>query len=190
MQTGKRFIKGISQLTQGTHYNYTAGGHRLIKCRLRPPAAEVTALHLGEVTFGLYVENVVLFFLCRIGSGPWTASHYNWWLNPPPMRPDPLAELGAGDRCMLLFFELVDAADGCVAAEKLFAISPEPAAMLRRCVAEQIEAILDPFHHLDIAGRVLGRHPDLSWMAAEARWLECPHYAEKDRIPAEDGRHR
>jgi hypothetical protein len=59
-------IRQIARVTRGTHYNYTAGGHRLIRSVLRPPPAEVTALHLGEVTFGLYVEDGVLFLMCRM----------------------------------------------------------------------------------------------------------------------------
>jgi len=113
------------------------------------------------------------FFLERIGSGPWTTSHYNWWLNPPGMRPDPLAELGAGSTGITLPVELVDAFDGAVTAARTFFISTEPAAILRKCVLDQIASVLDPWDHLDTAGRVLGRFGDLSWMAIEALWLEC-----------------
>ncbi len=166
-------IRQIARVTRGTHYNYTSGGHRLIRSVLRPPSAEVTALRLGEATFGLYVEDGVLFFLCCIGNGPWAASHYNWWLNPQQMRPDPLAELGAGNPGILLPVELVDACDGAVAATATFLISVEPSEILRKCVLTQIESVLDPWDHLDTAGRVLGRHPDMSWMAADALWIEC-----------------
>ena len=185
MESGRLFIKGITELTQGTHYNYTVGGHSLIKSTRQPTNAEVTALRMGEATFGMYVNDGVIFFLCRIGNGPWTASHYNWWLNAPGLRPDPLAELGARDLSIRLRVELVDAVDGAVVAENAFVISDEPAAVLRRSVLDQIEGILDPWDHLHAAGRLLGRSSDLGWMATEALWLECCRLAQDGEIPEE-----
>ncbi|MFH0824283.1 MAG: hypothetical protein V2B18_16135 [Pseudomonadota bacterium] len=43
--------------------------------------------------FALSATDEAIFFLLRFGDDPWHAADYNWWINPPVMRPDPLADL-------------------------------------------------------------------------------------------------
>jgi hypothetical protein len=159
-------------LRQGTHYNYTAAGHTLIKSTCRPSIAETEAIRCGEATFGLYEKDFVLFFLCKFGKQPWNAGHYNWWLNPPMKRPDPLSEMHATQPSIEIAVELLDASNGVSLAGNTFKISAEPANMLRRSVLGQIETVLDPWDHLKIAHDVLRLSSDLSWMARDAKWIE------------------
>ena len=164
-------ITGMVQLTQGTHYNYTSAGHRLILSVLRPSAEEVAALRSGDASFGLYVEEAVIFFLCRIGCRPWCAGHYNWWINPPEIRPDPLKEIGCGAIPVRLSVEMVNAADGRMVAKNDFALPRRAALLIRNFVLGQIETMLDPWDHLESAGRILNRSQNLSWMVDEAIWV-------------------
>ena len=163
-------ISGLAQLVPGTHYNYTRLGHTLVIATIRPSKAEVAALmYGGEVTFGLYVEDRVLFFLCNLGSG-WTASHYNWWLNLPELRPNPQNE-DARDTSISLAVRLVNAANGRTEAENTYRIPAEPAAVLRQCVCDQIERVLDPWDHLETAHKVLAGVPNLEEVLRKALWI-------------------
>ena len=137
---------------------------------IRPSEAEVAALMYGEVKFGLYVEDRVLFFLCNLDSG-WTASHYNWWLNLPELRPDPQNELDARDTPISIAVRLVNATNGAIEAENTFRIPAEPAVVLRQCVCDQIEMVLDPWDHLETAHNVLADAPNLHGLLPKALWI-------------------
>ena len=172
MQQDQCRISGLSELTQGTHYNYTALGHTLVKSVIHPSAKEVAAIAKGEATFGIYIEDRVLFFLCKLGTH-WTASHYNWWINLPELRPDPAAELSMPDKTISVAVNLMNAGNAQIEAANTFRIPEKPAVMLRQCVCEQIASVLDPWDHLETARKALGRASSLDWMARKASWIAC-----------------
>ena len=163
-------ISGLTELKPGTHYNYTRLGHTLIKAAIRPAEAEVAALRHGRVTFGVYVEDRVLFFLCNLGAG-WSASHYNWWLNLPELRPAPQNELEARDQSIPIEVRLVNAANGATEAENIFRLPGEAAIVLKKCVCDQIETALDPWDHLETARKVLTGAPNLKGLLRQALWI-------------------
>jgi len=185
MPKNQSCVHSMAALTQGTHYNYTVLGHTLVRSVVRPSAREVAPIEKGEATFGIYVEDGVLFFLCNLG-GHWTASHYNWWLNLPELRPDPAAELNAPDKSIPVAVRLMNAADAKIAAANTFRIPEEPAVILRQCVCDQIASALDPWDHLEIARKALGRAPSLGWMARKASWMACCRSVEPEESAFRD----
>ncbi len=168
IQSGQPLIPGVKRLTAGSHYNYTCHGHTLIVSAAKMRSTEIDQFEAGEVDFALFVHERIVFMLACVGSRPWFASHYNWWINPPHLRPDPVNDLQTKSTAIKLHVCLADARTGIVASINEFALSPDFGGALLEAVAGQVRHGLDPWRHLALAKSVLSRSTDLGWMLKEA----------------------
>jgi hypothetical protein len=137
-----------------------------------PAGEDIRALNQGDASFALLVRDNIVFMLAKMGRRPWTASHYNWWINPPFLRPDPFVHLQAEDTGIALQTCLADACTGMVAATRTFGLSSDFGRVLLKTVANQMLQGLDPWHQLEVATELLERSPDLSLLLKEAVCLQ------------------
>ncbi|MGD8562066.1 MAG: hypothetical protein PVG03_06010 [Desulfarculaceae bacterium] len=137
-----------------------------------PTGEDIHALSQGDASFALLVRENIIFLLAKMGRRSWTVSHYNWWINPPFLRPDPLVHLQAEDTGIALQTCLADACTGMVAATRTFGLSSDFGRVLLKTVAKQMLQGLDPWHQLEVATELLERSPDLSLLLKEAVCLQ------------------
>ena len=155
IRPGQRLHEGVKNFLEGTHYNFTVGGHTLI-LSVRGVDLYVSAVTSGEATLGLAIRDQALFLLSRFGGLPWRAAHYNWWINPPIMRPDPWLDTQAFNERESLGVVLLDSESGIVHAVR----SVQPPAEFNRLLFEevmiQIRSRFDPWRYLEVVGEALG----------------------------------
>lgn len=168
MVPGQPLLDGVYGLTEGIHYNYSTYGHTLVVSLARPGKEDIRAVNHGDNAFALVVRENIVFLLAKIGGRAWKASHYNWWLNPPHLRPDTFADLHTGNNALALQTCLADARTGLVAAVRTFKLSTDFGKALLETVAGQIRNGLDPWRQLGVARELLDRSPDQDWMLDEA----------------------
>lgn len=146
---------GTSQLRPGAHYNYTNLGHRFVAAVERSflPAAEM--LDQRKAVFGLLKHKDVIVVIAGFGAAFWAASHYNWWFNPPHLRPNPFADLSARKLELRLEVITADAARGLVVAVQRFDLPEHFSRMLLEAVASQASSEFDPMRHLELAAELL-----------------------------------
>jgi hypothetical protein len=168
IKPGHPLLPGVGRLIPGSHYNYTTHGHTLIISAAKLKTTEIDQFDRGEVAFALFVHERIVFMLTCVGARPWIASHYNWWINPPHLRPDPVADLQAKSTAITLHACLADARTGIASAVHDYELSPDFGGALLEAVAGQVRHGLDPWRHLVVAKSVLSRSPDLGWMLKQA----------------------
>jgi hypothetical protein len=184
MIPGQPLLAGVYGLTEGIHYNYSTYGHTLVISLAQPAREDIHAINHNDAAFALVVRDDIVFMLAKIGHRPWSASHYNWWINPPHLRPDPLTDLQATDPAIALQTCLTDVSTGLVAAARTFMLSREFGKSLLKAAADQIRKGLDAWHQLGVAREILGRSPDQAWMLEEAACVEFCQADGKENSPA------
>lgn len=165
---GLPLYPGATHLSQGTHYQYTPKGHFLILSIEQPSDGEIGAIEAGMGLFGLLLQDEVLILLSQFGPGPCRAAHYNWWFNPPGLRPDIKAALTVDEPHIDLQTILVDAASGVILASRRYGIGPPFSRRLLAQIGAQICAPFDPWKHLDAVAEVLARYPERKEMLYDA----------------------
>jgi len=151
---------------EGVHYNYTPGGHTLTLSMKEPRTSEIAEVQLGQPAFAVGTVDEVLFLLAKFGDSPWRVAHYSWWLNPPVMRPDPLADIRAlkAGISLSLCVCLVNASNGFVKALRAVKFTREFSLSLLRRVEIQTRHRFDPWHYLHVVEKMKGDYPDGSNM--------------------------
>lgn len=172
-------IAGVSRLREGAHYNYSTLGHTLLVATVHPPSEDIRMLEFGDASFALVIRDGIVFMLAKLGDRPWCASHYNWWINPPFLRPEPLNDLQNIEAGISLQTCLADASTGLVVAARSFNLSSDFGRTLLETVVTQIRFGLDPWHQLEVAEQLLNRSPDLDWLLGEAVCLQLCQPEEK-----------
>jgi len=150
LRVGEPLHLGITGFKVGVHYNYTPAGHTLTLSRNDPSRSEIEAVQQGQGVFALILQDEALFFLARFGDSRWQLAHYNWWINPPVMRPDPMEDLARLNDGLSVNACLVNAANGLVSALRTFRLSHEFGCSLFGCVELQSRQVFDPWHYLDL----------------------------------------
>ena len=173
MEPGQSLFAGVSRLTEGVHYNYSVCGHTLLLSLAGPTGRDIHAIKQGEAAFALLVRENIVFLLVKIGGRPWTATHYNWWINPPFLRPEVQADLESCEAGITLQTCLADARTGLVAATRNFYLSADFGRTLLETVARQVRLGLDPWRQLTLAQKILEQAPDVSPLLKEA---VCLHF--------------
>jgi hypothetical protein len=152
---GEPVFPGTSQLTPGAHYNYTNLGHRFVAAVEPSFHSAAEMVDQRKAVFGLLQHKDVIIFIAGFGAMVWTASHYNWWFNPPHRRPNPFADLSARKLELPLEVILADASTGLVKAVQRFDLPEHFSRMLLEAVAYQICSEFDPMRHLERAAEAL-----------------------------------
>ncbi|MGC9031106.1 MAG: hypothetical protein ACP5LD_15740 [Desulfomonilaceae bacterium] len=142
-------MTGMKSCQEGIHYNFTPGGHTLVAALPNPATEVIKSVREGEVSFGLAAREQALFLLIKIGTLPWRAAHYNWWINPPVMRPDALGAFISNDTVIDINMCLVDAETGIVKALKTLRLSEDFSEALLQIVELQARNRFDPWAYLD-----------------------------------------
>lgn len=168
LRVGDQLYKGIAGFEEGTHYNYTLAGHTLILSMKDPLPEHVAAVSDDEAVFGLATRDRAAFVLCRFGNLPWRIAHYNWWINPPVLRPDPWDDLDTVDSGVYVTVTLVDAADGIVKALRSVRLAKEFSRMFLLTVETQTKPSFDPWHYLEVVESVIHGDPEIAALLREA----------------------
>jgi len=148
------FIPGVTTLTEETIYNYTAGSHTLTLCVSNPTRGQIDAVQKQEAVFALLLREQTLFILTQFGGLTWQASHYNWWINPPIMRPDPWLDLYTLNQGISVSVCLVNASNGILEALRAVTLSLEfSRAFLDQVFAQTIYPF-DPWRHAEAVDQV------------------------------------
>lgn len=167
IRPGQPLHEGVSNFLEGTHYNFTAGGHSLI-VSVRDVDSYVSAVTSGDATLGLALRDQAIFVLSRFGRLPWRAAHYNWWINPPIMRPDPWADPHLFDERGSVGVVLVDAESGMVHAVRSVHPPEEFTQLLFYEVMVQIRSRFDPWRYLEVVGEAIQPQSDGSGLIKDA----------------------
>ena len=157
-RTGLPLYPGATCLACGTHYQYTPRGHFLILSVEHPRRDEIAAIEAGMGLFGLFVQDEVLILLSQFGPGPCRTAHYNWWFNPPDLRPDIRTALAVDEPHIDLQTILVDAGSGIILSARRYSIGPPFSRRMLAQIGTQIGAPFDPWQHLDTVAEVLARY--------------------------------
>lgn len=155
LRIGDPLHQGVTGFEEGAHYNYTMGGHTLILSVKNPLLSQINAVKEGEAVFGLMVREEAIFLLCRFGSLDWQVTHYNWWINPPVLRPDPRADAQCVQGRAVLAVALVNASDGIVHALRSVRLHEEFSHHLLSAVEAQTRPRFDPWRYMEVVEEVL-----------------------------------
>ena len=165
---GESLYEGFFNLHEGSHYNYTNHGHTFIKSVANPDQREIAAINDGKIIIALLTSNDVIILLFNLGSEAWEATHYNWWINPPELRPDPIAELPCTPNGIPLRVLLVDSSNGKIAAAGMYRIPENFSRALLKQTALQAYSDFDPYSHLETFQEICWRYPEKKDLLNEA----------------------
>lgn len=167
IRAGDPLQLGVTGFEEGTHYNYTMGGHSLVLSVKDPSPSEIAAVKVGDAVFGLTTREEAIFLICRFGRLPWRIAHYNWWINPLLARPDASSDARV-IRDITLATVLVNASNGIVCALRSVRLSPEFSFLLLSAVEAQMKPRFDPWRYLDVVKEALDEHPTGNTLLREA----------------------
>jgi|GEM_PF-5328626 len=180
IRIGQPLVRGVHGYEEGVHYNYTRGGHDLRMVVKEPHRSVVDAIQKQPAWFALVRREAAVFILSRFGSLPWKVAHYNWWINPPLMRPDPWSDLmrlnGSGLSASVC---LVDATDGIVAALRSVRLSLELSRLFIQMVEIQTRPPFDPWRYLEVVEQTCSEGFEPETLLREAACLcvvDLPHW--------------
>lgn len=184
LKVGLPLQQGATDFEEGVHYNYTPGGHMLTLSRKNPGRSEIHDVQRAQSTFALRIANEALFLLARFGDCPWRVAHYNWWINPPIMRPDPLTDLQSLDGGVSVSVCLVNASDGIVEALRAVRLPYRFSYLLVENVELQSRHRFDPYDYLATVEDAKRKYPDGSSMVADAICVCTADFELADRVAA------
>lgn len=150
IRVGLPLVPGVLGYEEGVHYNYTFCGHTLRMAMAEPKRAEIQAVQRGQAVFALARREDAIFILSRFGDLPWKAAHYNWWINPPVLRPDAWIDMERLKGGLTVGVCLVNASDGIVAALRAVRLSQELSSMFIEMVQIQMRPPFDPWRYLEV----------------------------------------
>ncbi|MGC8602720.1 MAG: hypothetical protein ACP5VS_03410 [Desulfomonilaceae bacterium] len=169
LKIGDFLHPGISGYEEGVHYNYSLGGHTLTIATKDASLSEISAVQVRQSMFALEIVDEAIILLSKFGGSPWRFSHYNWWINAPAMRPDPLADLeNLHNGVLWINVCVVNSSSGFVEALRTVYLSHEFSFLLLRNVELQTRYAFDPCHYLDVIERTTRKFRDTNSVTADA----------------------
>jgi hypothetical protein len=171
LKIGEPLHTGGTGFEEGVHYNYTPGGHTLTLSTMNPGPSEIYDVRKGQSVFALGVAEEALFLFAKFGDGSWQVANYNWWINPPVMRPDPTDDLQRLRDGLSLNVCLVSASNGLVEALRSVRLSLEFGSFLLGSIEQQARRPFDPWHYLDVVEKATARYRDESSIMREVTCL-------------------
>lgn len=169
IKTGEFLHPGVTGFEEGVHYNYSACGHTLTIAAKDPSFSEISEVQDEQSIFALEVVDEAVILLSKFGGAPWRLSDYNWWINPPVMRPDPFSDLERlRGGALSVNVCLVNASSGLVEALRSVRLSEEFSFSLLQKVELQTRCSFDPYHYLDVVDRARQKYRDGNTVPADA----------------------
>ncbi len=169
LKVGDFLHPGVTSFEEGVHYNYSFGGHTLTIAAKDPSLSEIAEVQVKQSMFALDIVDEAVILLSKFGGAPWRFAHYNWWINAPVMRPDPLSDLEKLHGGVLsINVCLVNSSNGFVEALRAVFLSHELSFLLLQNVALQTRSAFDPFHYLDVIERTHRKFRDTNSVLADA----------------------
>lgn len=164
---GQEFNKGVKTWPEGTIFDYTAGGCRLLLSYRNPTTREKAAFS-GPARFALISKYGLIFLLFKFGDMPWQDAPYSYWLVPEQIRPDPQADLNKpGNRLFVSCF-FIDAATGILEEMRAMTFSPAFTTQLLQCVKEQSQNPVTVEEQSIAVARINQQYPTPKAMIQEA----------------------
>ena len=168
LKVGEPFHPGVTGFEEGIHYNYTPFGHTLTLSLREPFTAELEAVREGNAAFALIGADVADFVVARFGDRPWKVAAYNWWINPPAMRPDPASDLATLNGGLSMNLCLVNASNGLVQAIRTVHLSHEFGFLLLNRIDLQTRQAFNPWQYLEVVRETTATYQDGQCLVAEA----------------------
>jgi hypothetical protein len=114
------------------------------------------------------LKGATLGFKAKFAESPWQVAHYNWWINPPIMRPDPLGDLQTLENGVSVSVCLVNASNGILEALRSVRLSREFTCSLLGTVELQSRHRFDSCDYLGVVEKMRKKYADGSDIIASA----------------------
>jgi hypothetical protein len=164
---GQEFIQGVTTWPEGTIFDYTAAGCRLLLSYRHPTTREKEAFS-GSARFALVFKYGLIFLLFKLGDMPWQDAPYSYWLLPEEIRPDPEADMNKpGDRLFLSCF-FINAPTGILEEMRAMTFSPDFTTQLLQCVKEQAQNPVTIEEQSSAVARINSHYPTPKAMVRDA----------------------
>jgi hypothetical protein len=183
LRPGEQLYPGISEFDQGTHFNYTISGCSLIYAISHPDSSWTNAFRNGKVTLGLALREQAIFLVSKFGPMPWRVAHYNWWINPPVMRPEAMDSIDVVTPVSNVAAILVDSDTGIVRAIRSVYPPSTLAKLLLVEVEFQIRSRFEPWDYLDLIDGVLGCQSEVDALIRNAVCMKSSDQPERNPDP-------
>lgn len=178
IRIGAPFREGPSTFSEGVHFNFTVSGCSLVLSVRDPDRSYTQEMQTGDVTLGLGGVDQALLVFSKFGVLPWRIAHYNWWINPPVVRPDPFAEPETFRGTGVIAAALVDAETGIVKALRSVRPPEEFTGLFLYAVEMQIRSQFDPWSYLDVVQEALKSPGEEERLVKDAAFMGlCPRTA-------------
>lgn len=169
LKVGDFLHPGVTSFEEGVHYNYSFGGHTLTIAAKDLSISQIAEVQVKQSMFALEIVDEAVILLSKFGGAPWRFAHYNWWINAPVMRPDPISDLEKLDGGVLsINVCLVNSTNGFVEALRPVFLSHELSFLLLQNVAMQTRYVFDPWHYLEVIERTRRKFRDTNSILADA----------------------
>ena len=169
LKVGDFLHPGVTSFEEGVHYNYSFGGHTLTIAAKDLSISQVAEVQVKQSMFALEIVDEAVILLSKFGGAPWRFAHYNWWINAPVMRPDPISDLEKLDGGVLsINVCLVNSTNGFVEALRPVFLSHELSFLLLQNVAMQTRYVFNPWHYLEVIERTRRKFRDTNSILADA----------------------
>jgi hypothetical protein len=169
LKVGDYLNPGVTSFEDGVHYNYTLGCHTLTIAVKDPSISEIAEVQVKQSMFALEIVDEAVILLSKFGGAPWRFAHYNWWINAPVMRADPVSDLkGLNNGGFWINVCLVNSLNGFIEALRSVYLSHELSFLLLQNVAIQTHCVFDPWHYLEVIERTSRKFRDTNSILSDA----------------------
>lgn len=162
----------FSNRPDGMLYAYQGGQHECVICVDNPSPQEISAVHNGDIQFGIASFKHCMFLLWRLKDGPWSDQPYSHCLVFSEAG-KPVFDLPK-DYHLVLPISLVDRASGVIRALNIGTLSPHFSRELHKALEEQIKNPHTPEEHNAAVSHIYEQYPtskDLLRVAMAVCWI-------------------
>jgi hypothetical protein len=168
---GQPYWEGVASWPDGRfEYRYFGGHHLLQLCLAKLSERDIAAFSEGQVHFGFYVRQAVLFILFKIENlMDWSDQAFSIQLVGSEDRELPPHIAGTHQALSLV---LVEAETGLVRGLRMVTYSKHASALLHRVLQQQLETPFDADRHAALVAEVYRQYPHSRLLAKAAVLIE------------------
>lgn len=138
LEVGKLYKEGIYKYQEGIRFDFTNAGADLYIMYNSPTTKEIESIRRGNIEFGIYPSEEVLFMLFKFGNLQWMDAPYSVHLSNQLELQEPKDGLGYS-----LNVVLINASNGIVEVIRLIGLSTKFSIQLKKLIERQRERHFD-----------------------------------------------